>query len=302
MSYKVTCPSCGWPIRRDNPTHDKDSITCPSCGEVYPPVWDTEEDSSEPEEAPTPPITPPSLPSQPKNGQARYRVCIFDNSMRGIMTYDEIIALCKRRSLIDSRAKLYPVGRLLGGWKPIGEYSEFNSFVPSECFEAEEYRGRPSVEGEESKRQASVEAKPLPPPPILYLLIKDQQQGPYAFDQIRGMWNSGSITIDTLYWHEGMAEWGPVGALISQQQTDTPPALPASSPPITGMPCPYCSEQITNTATRCKHCGGELLPCPNCKRNVAVETKRKFVGLLRGGVQDTKKCLNCGKQLAGPRW
>lgn len=67
------------------------------------------------------------------------------------------------------------------------------------------------------------------------------------------------------------------------------------------MKCPYCHEPIDDDARRCKHCAGELLPCPNCGGNVGVETKSKFVGLARGGTKDVKKCMNCGKVLYGPQ-
>ena len=59
--------------------------------------------------------------------------------------------------------------------------------------------------------------------PLLYLLINDLKQGPYALDQIRGMWSSGAITADTLYWQEGKPDWGQVHALISQQATSHQP-------------------------------------------------------------------------------
>ena len=67
------------------------------------------------------------------------------------------------------------------------------------------------------------------------------------------------------------------------------------------MRCGYCKEEINDQATRCKHCGGEFLFCPRCKRNVVVETKSKFVGLVRGGTKDVKKCVHCGKILYGPK-
>jgi hypothetical protein len=63
---------------------------------------------------------------------------------------------------------------------------------------------------------------------LTYLFINNQQQGPYAIDQIRAMWSSGSITADSLYWHEGMSDWGSVQTLLSQQQAPSaPPPVPA---------------------------------------------------------------------------
>lgn len=68
------------------------------------------------------------------------------------------------------------------------------------------------------------------------------------------------------------------------------------------MECDYCHEQVPGDSRRCKHCGGELYPCKRCRRRVGVETRRKWVGFLRGGSQDVKRCLHCGSHLHGPRW
>lgn len=65
-------------------------------------------------------------------------------------------------------------------------------------------------------------ASELPSTAILYLLIKNQQQGPYVFAQVLGMWNSGAITADTLYWQEGMSDWEQVSRLIHKQETAYP--------------------------------------------------------------------------------
>ncbi len=44
---------------------------------------------------------------------------------------------------------------------------------------------------------------------ICYLLRGDQQHGPYSTAQIRNMWAAGQITVDTLYWFEGLSDWFP---------------------------------------------------------------------------------------------
>jgi len=64
--------------------------------------------------------------------------------------------------------------------------------------------------------------------------------------------------------------------------------------------CPYCFEAVRKEATRCSHCSGEICFCPRCKKTVAVDIKRKWVGVFRGGTQDVKKCRDCEKQLTGP--
>lgn len=65
--------------------------------------------------------------------------------------------------------------------------------------------------------------------------------------------------------------------------------------------CGYCTSEIPAAALRCPQCAGEFHNCPRCKQLVAVKTKDKFVGLLRGGTQKVAHCLQCGKQVAGPR-
>ncbi len=41
------------------------------------------------------------------------------------------------------------------------------------------------------------------------------ESGPFVLAQIRSMWASGSITADSHYWSDGMADWQPVTQLLS---------------------------------------------------------------------------------------
>lgn len=47
-----------------------------------------------------------------------------------------------------------------------------------------------------------------------YLWKNEQQVGPYTLDQLKSMWNSGTITTETMYWFEGLTEWIPLGVLV----------------------------------------------------------------------------------------
>jgi DNA-directed RNA polymerase subunit RPC12/RpoP len=69
--------------------------------------------------------------------------------------------------------------------------------------------------------------------------------------------------------------------------------------PASQIACPYCFEPIHKDATRCNHCSGEILFCPRCGKKVGITTKRRWVGVLRGGTRDVKNCVRCGKRLAG---
>lgn len=86
-----------------------------------------------------------------------------------------------------------------------------------------------------------------------FILINNQQQGPYTLDELR----SRNITSATLVWREGMADWTPawkVAELVSLFHADaadnaqtTPP--PAPSAGATGATtAPYAAEQGTSAA------------------------------------------------------
>ena len=140
-----------------------------------------------------------------------------------------------------------------------------------------------------------------------HLWQNETQTGPFTLNQLRSMWSGGQVTVNTLYWQEGMAEWASLSDIEAEldplpvPQAITP-APPAPKPKVDEIPCPYCSEGITKTSTRCKHCSGELIHCPRCNKNVAVVSKEKLVGFVRGGTNTIQKCRDCGKQLTGPRW
>lgn len=50
----------------------------------------------------------------------------------------------------------------------------------------------------------------------IYLQVQGEQRGPYARCQIDAMWNSGVITLDALYWYDGMSDWEAISNLIPE--------------------------------------------------------------------------------------
>lgn len=56
----------------------------------------------------------------------------------------------------------------------------------------------------------------------IFLWIKEKQEGPWVIGQIRKMWDSGSITADTLYWCEGMEEWCELAPLMEEKEIPPP--------------------------------------------------------------------------------
>lgn len=86
----------------------------------------------------------------------------------------------------------------------------------------------------------------LCPPPTesnaeteIFVGINDEQRGPFARSQVLSMWNSGVITSDAIYWHEGMADWMPISLFIKkvseplpELKNETKAASQAASPKI----------------------------------------------------------------------
>ena len=61
-----------------------------------------------------------------------------------------------------------------------------------------------------------------------WITINDEQRGPYTIGQLRSMWNSGTITAETLYWQQGFENWYPLSyiiKLLEEQQSAAPPPL-----------------------------------------------------------------------------
>jgi hypothetical protein len=54
-----------------------------------------------------------------------------------------------------------------------------------------------------------------------WLLIGNENKGPYTFSQLESMWKTGSITADTLYCQEGFEAWLPASSLLDKKPTVT---------------------------------------------------------------------------------
>lgn len=59
-----------------------------------------------------------------------------------------------------------------------------------------------------------------------WLLIGNENKGPYTLAQLKSMWGSGSITADTLYSQEGFETWIPLSSFLDQKP---PASLPQNS-------------------------------------------------------------------------
>jgi hypothetical protein len=57
-----------------------------------------------------------------------------------------------------------------------------------------------------------------------YVLINDQEEGPYSVNELRQMWKKGKINGDTLHAVSGMAEWSPLNDMRDQLQAPSKPS------------------------------------------------------------------------------
>ena len=66
----------------------------------------------------------------------------------------------------------------------------------------------------------------------IFLFIDGKQKGPFFPGQIRSLLAEGSITNETPAWHEGLADWSSVGALLATLPAASgPPPVPPSAMP-----------------------------------------------------------------------
>jgi type IV pilus assembly protein PilA len=67
-----------------------------------------------------------------------------------------------------------------------------------------------------------------------YSAGNDQRQGPLSSDDLVNQFRHGRIGLDTLVWHDGMAQWQPLRDFAAElglaNSTGAPPPLPASRP------------------------------------------------------------------------
>jgi uncharacterized RDD family membrane protein YckC len=60
---------------------------------------------------------------------------------------------------------------------------------------------------------------------VYYLHLNDQQTGPFALEYLQNGWKQGTLSPDTLFWREGMAEWQPLESMRSLLDASDPPSI-----------------------------------------------------------------------------
>jgi len=76
----------------------------------------------------------------------------------------------------------------------------------------------------------------MPDTVLYYLIVSEQQAGPYTVGQLRSMWQAGLVTAQTQYWSEGADSWRPLldlaAILDPVQRTDCASGQGVSEPRI----------------------------------------------------------------------
>lgn len=79
----------------------------------------------------------------------------------------------------------------------------------------------------------------------IYLARNNEQAGPYSLEQVNQMLANGQVVLTDLAWHEGMAEWKPLGDLTQGKLVYQPTTLPLQSQPVTESGSIFSSPQQT---------------------------------------------------------
>ena len=99
-----------------------------------------------------------------------------------------------------------------------------------------------------------------------YADANNQPTGPLAANALQSLYQSGTISADTLILPEGGTTWQPYHSVFpANRQFVPPPPLPPQPAmqqpvpaPAATQKCPYCAEMVSAEAKKCKHCGETL--------------------------------------------
>ena len=139
----------------------------------------------------------------PKKSQTKYKINYAYGKTIGPLSEDEVIAECISRKRVFSGAICRPCGiiNITLPWRPIRTFPEFAKYVADM-----------TIQDEQAEIKANLEEEKVNPHPTAtcYLWRNGQQEGPFTPNQIKSMWDAGSLTADTLYYHSGLTDWHPV--------------------------------------------------------------------------------------------
>ena len=183
--------------------------------------------------ASSPPSTPPSPRAKPPlvvtagvasspgmvhaTSKTKYSILLSSGELLGPFSEAEVIAECCSRQRVNARARcarFWFLG-MTGFWEPIRAFPQFSTHVADTTVEED--------------NKALIHAQNNPPSDAeCYLWRSNQQEGPFTPQQIKAMWDAGSITANTLYYYSKLPDWCPVKGFC---QSSTSGISSPSGPP-----------------------------------------------------------------------
>ena len=79
-----------------------------------------------------------------------------------------------------------------------------------------------------------------------FVMLGDERKGPYTLGQMQAMWNAGTLTLETLHWREGLADWEPLSTIAADLDARGAPVLP----PVITTPDQALPPNHTNPAAQ----------------------------------------------------
>jgi len=78
----------------------------------------------------------------------------------------------------------------------------------------------------------------------------------------------------------------PIQNSTGNEPVNTNQGQPTSVAPAEKVPCPYCAEEILSVATKCKHCGSDIVDKPvktnTGEKTMVIRKERSYVPMILG--------------------
>jgi hypothetical protein len=109
----------------------------------------------------------------------------------------------------------------------------------------------------------------------IYVQSGENQQGPLTESQVKALLDSGAISMDCHYWHEGMDAWAPITELTDTAITEPEPSIGELKVAdcLIKWNCPYCKEKVSLDFKLLEQIKADYegkIACPICNEQLEV--------------------------------
>lgn len=102
-----------------------------------------------------------------------------------------------------------------------------------------------------------------------YLHLGGEQKGPFSLGQLREMWRTGAINLDTQFWTKADSEWKTMETLLDLLEPSQPAAPPASANPPASTPLSHPPTRHANAPAARTPESGECLETVSARQSAA---------------------------------